>query len=91
VARDLERLIEALRRASPQTVESVVGRISEAISLLGAHPLLGRPIEHGLRELVISRGRTGYLAAYRFLPEEELILILSIRHQREAGFFDPDA
>jgi hypothetical protein len=34
--------------------------IEEAVTLLRRHPLIGRPVEQALRELVISRGKTGY-------------------------------
>ena len=50
------------------------------------HPEIGRKVHFGQRELVISRGRTGYLALYRFLPHIDRILILALRHQREAGY-----
>lgn len=42
---------------------------------------------HGdLRELVISYGRTGYVALYRFLPLRDEVRVLAIRHQREIGY-----
>jgi plasmid stabilization system protein ParE len=40
-----------------------------------------------LRELVISRGRTGYVALYSFEEDRDAVLILAIRHQREAGYW----
>ena len=42
-------------------------------------------VEHGLRELVISRGRSGCLALYRFDLSRNLVRILAIRHQRESA------
>lgn len=50
------------------------------------HPLLGRAAEDGRRELIISCGRYGSIAKYRGLPAEDLVLILAVRHQREAGY-----
>jgi hypothetical protein len=35
------------------------------VDILKRHPEIDRPVEDGLRELVISRGRTGYVALYR--------------------------
>jgi plasmid stabilization system protein ParE len=67
-----------------------VGLIEEAVELLIRHPLIGRPIEHGLRELVISRGRTGYVALYSFEEDQDAVLVLAIRHQREAGYLGQD-
>ena len=53
-----------------------------------ATPLIGRPAPHSLRELVISKGQSGYVALYRFLPSKDRIEILAICHQRESGFVD---
>ena len=63
-----------------------VGLITTAIDTLEDHPLIGRAYSPDVRELVISRGRTGYVALYRFLPGRDLIAILAIRHQRESGY-----
>ena len=56
-----------------------------AVELLPRHPLIGRPVEQGMRELVISRRRPGYVALYGFEEDLDAVLILAIRHQREAG------
>ena len=87
---DLEGLVGGLLEADPQRARQVIRRVAEAVELLGSHPLLGRPAESGLRELVISQGDTGYVALYRYLPGEEAVLVLSIRTQEEAGYADPD-
>jgi len=59
--------------------------VIEAVEVLSAHPLIGRHAELGLRELVISSGRTGFVALYRYRDDHEIVRILAIRHQREAG------
>lgn len=84
---DLERLTDFLIEADPKVALETVGLIEEAVGLLARHPLIGRPVEHPLRELVISRGRTGYVALYSFEEERDAVLILAIRHQREAGYW----
>jgi plasmid stabilization system protein ParE len=53
---------------------------------LAEHPLVGRATNGELRELVISFGRTGYVALYRFFAERSEIRILGIRHQRELDY-----
>lgn len=63
-----------------------VDAILDALSVLRRHPLIGRPAEEGLRELVISRGDSGYVALYRYTQAEELVSILAVRHQREQGY-----
>ncbi len=64
--------------------------IFNALEILVQHPELGRKVHFGQRQLVISRGRSGYLALYRFLPRIDpsrgQVLVLAVRHQREAGY-----
>jgi plasmid stabilization system protein ParE len=60
--------------------------IRSAVDALALHPLIGRPREPDLRELVISFGRTGYVALYRFLPQLDEVRVLVIRHQRELNY-----
>jgi plasmid stabilization system protein ParE len=55
----------------------------DAVEVLARHPLIGRSVEHGLRELVISRGKSGYVALYDFREPQDAVLVLAIRHQRE--------
>lgn len=83
---DLERLTDFLIEADPVAAIATVDLITEAVQILENHPLIGRPAEHGLRELVISRGRSGYLALYSHEQEQDTVLVLAVRHQREAGF-----
>lgn len=83
---DLERVTEFLLETEPDAASETVGLITTAIETLEDHPLIGRAYSPDIRELVISRGRTGYVALYRFLPARDLVAILSIRHQRESGY-----
>lgn len=82
---DLERLVTFAeeRGATPADVLDV---ISDAISILARHPLIGRIVEHSLRELVISRGRSGYIALYDYDQTADRVVVLAIRAQREAGY-----
>ena len=83
---DLERLCEFLAHRDPGAAEQTVELILTAVEILGKHPFIGRAAEAGLRELVISRGKSGYLALHRYDEELGRVLVLSIRHQREAGY-----
>lgn len=83
---DLERLTDFLLESDPAAAAETVDLIAEAVSILKHHPMIGRPVDHDVRELIISRGRTGYVALYSVEPEHDAVLILSIRHQREAGY-----
>ena len=62
------------------------GEIIIALDVLEHNPLIGRPVANGKRELVIGRSTQGYLARYRYVPEIEIVFVLAIRSQREAGY-----
>ncbi|MBY0577064.1 MAG: type II toxin-antitoxin system RelE/ParE family toxin [Gallionellaceae bacterium] len=85
---DLERIFQFLEQEVPEFAIAAGEEIVDATTILQRHPLIGRPAPHNLRELVISKGRSGYVALYRFLPAKDRIDILAIRHQRECGFID---
>lgn len=82
--RDLERLSGFLIEQSPADAQATAPLIASALSALKQHPLIGRPVEEGLRELLISRGRSGYVALYRYDPASDTAVVLAVRHQREA-------
>ena len=84
--RHLERIFEFIAERDPGHALQTVQRIREAIMILERHPLIGRAAEEGRRELVISHGRTAYLALFRWNPRAETVLVLAIRHSREAGY-----
>lgn len=83
---DLERLADFLLEADPVEALETVALISEAVEILENHPLVGHPAERDLRELTISRGRTGYVALYSYEEQHDTVLVLALRHQREAGY-----
>lgn len=83
---DFDRIIEHLLETSPDTAAVTLERIRDAIEILAEHPLIGRKADEERRELVISRGVSGYLALYRFDSAFGVVRILRIRHQREAGY-----
>jgi plasmid stabilization system protein ParE len=85
---DLERIVDSLLGSSPESAGEALHKIRTAIEVLGLHPLLGRRVQAEIRELVISWGATGYLALYRFDAAPQIVRILRIRHQREAGYTD---
>lgn len=86
---DLARLAAFLLDNDPDVALETYDVIASAIDMLAVHPLIGRIAEHGFRELAISRGKSGYLALYEYRDSDDLVLVLAIRHQREAGYTDP--
>jgi plasmid stabilization system protein ParE len=85
-ADDLERLTDFLLESAPEAALDTVDIILDGLGILARHPLVGRPLASGLRELVISRGRTGYLALYRYDAQANLALVLAVKHQRESDY-----
>lgn len=83
---DVDRVFTFYARDDAELAAAQVEAIAEAIGILAHHPLVGRPLRDGVRELIISRGRSGFVALYRFSPRDELVRILRIRHQRESGY-----
>lgn len=82
----LERAFDFLARHDPDAAVAAARAIRTATSLLADHPFVGRRVRGEIRELVISHGRTGYVALYRFVPAAGQVRILAIRHQRELGY-----
>lgn len=85
---DLERLFRFLAEHDPHIAGDSAAAMRSAVEMLASHPLAGRRVEGELRELVISYGKTGYVALYRFLPVVDQVRMLSFRHQRELDFPD---
>jgi plasmid stabilization system protein ParE len=83
---DLERLFDFIAAHDPKRARERMLSVRRAFELPADHPLLGRSAEDGRRELILSRGKHGYVAKYRWLPADDIILILAVRHQLEAGY-----
>ena len=83
---DTDRVFEFLVEQDPPSAIKAAAAIRHAVETLAEHPLIGRNVSGGLRELVISFGKTGYVALYWFFPERAEIWILGIRHQRELDY-----
>ena len=81
--RDFERLAEFLRESDPRAAAETIPLILDGLRVLATYPLIGRPIDEGRRELLIFRGRTGYVAQYAFRAVADEVVLLAIRHQRE--------
>jgi len=62
---DVPRLADFLAENDEEVACETLELFRSAFAPLELHPFLGRPAEHGLRELVISRGKTGYVRPLR--------------------------
>ena len=83
---DLERLEEFLTLENDPLAYGLLDYLMQALLILTRQPGIGRPVSQGVRELIISRHRTSYLAKYEYDEEAQLIRVTRIRHQRESGY-----
>ena len=83
---DLLRLEEFLTESNDAMVGELLDFVLDALQVLTHQPGIGRPVEGGMRELIISRNRSGYLARYEFDDVIDVVLVARIRHQRESGY-----
>ena len=85
-AQELEELVDFLRTHQAEYAVETIDLILNALNILEQHPHIGRLVQNQLRELIISRGKTGYVALYEYDEAADVVLVLAIRHQREAGY-----
>ena len=86
VGEDFERIIDHLARYEVADIPSRISGIIQAIAVLERNPLIGRPTREDKRELIIGRRGRGYVALYRYVPEIDIVFVLALRSQREAGY-----
>jgi plasmid stabilization system protein ParE len=82
----LEQVFEFIAQNDPARALKTIQRIREAVLILEHHPLIGRSVEEGRRELIVSRGHSAHVVLYRWLPADETVLILAIRDAKQAGY-----
>lgn len=83
---DFERILEHLSRHDGRDPASRLEDLVESIDILRRNPMISRPLPGGLRELIIGRGARGYVALYLYVAESDVVFVLAIRSQREAGY-----
>lgn len=83
---DLDRIADHMLAHEVNDVEARMAELLDALQLLVLHPLIGRPVAGGLRELVIGRGSRGYVALYGYDEARNEVVVNAVRAQREAGY-----
>ena len=83
---DFDRFLHHLARYDASDAPQRIGDIVQALEILATSPLIGRPVKGGKRELVIGRASRGNLALYRYVPAIDIVFVLALRSQREAGY-----
>jgi len=84
---DVARLYDFLAPKSREAAKRAVKSIRQGVKALAKHPEMGRPVEEmppEFREWLIEFGHGAYIALYNYAGKE--IVILAVRHGREAGY-----
>ncbi len=86
VGEDFDRILDHLAKYQVEHPELRIREIIEALNVLEHNPLIGRPVANDKRELIIGRGSRGYIALYRYVTDIDIVFVLALRSQREAGY-----
>ena len=84
---DVQRLYRFLASKNIYAARRGVQAIRQGVKVLTLQPGVGRPIDDlpvEFREWLIDFGDSGYVARYRL--DTDVIVVLAVRHQKEAGF-----
>lgn len=84
----LERCRLFLAEKNPLAAARAARAIAQHFELLETEPEIGRPWEElpQLREILIPFGDSGFVALYRYEPNDNALYVLAFRHQKEAGY-----
>lgn len=84
--RDFDRNADHLQRHEVENIAARIDAIVAALDVLRHSPLIGRPVGGNLRELVIGRSSRGYVVLYRHVADLDMVFVMALRAQREAGY-----
>jgi plasmid stabilization system protein ParE len=87
---DFDRFFDHMSRFDVDAAPERIAQILQAIQVLAASPLIGRPVKGGQRELVIGTAARGYVALYRYVTDIDTVFMLAVRSQRESGYKHKD-
>ena len=85
--RDVQRLYRFLAPKNQDAAKRAVSAIRNGVNVLSLQPAMGRPVpdmDDEFRDWIIDFGDSGYVARYRL--DASNLIILAVRHQKEAGF-----
>jgi len=83
----LARIHVFLADIDPDAAQQALNAIEAGVDILEQFPNAGRPaddLESDHRELLIPFGGSGYALFYQVIGE--VVLILAVKHQKEAGY-----
>jgi plasmid stabilization system protein ParE len=83
---DFDRFLDHLELHEVEAAPARIEEIIAGVQILTHSPEIGRPAKGGKRELVIGQGARGHVALYRYVADIDMVFIVAIRSQREAGY-----
>ncbi len=86
VGDDFDRILDHLAQYQVENPALRIREFIEALNVLEHNPMIGRPANNDMRELVIGRSSHGYVALYRYIAEIDTVFVLAVRSQQEAGY-----
>ena len=86
IGEDFDRILEHLFQYEVADAAYRIEEILQAMSVLEHNPMIGWRVQADLRELIIGKQSRGYVALYHSIPEIDIVFVLAIRSQREAGY-----
>ncbi|WP_338847278.1 type II toxin-antitoxin system RelE/ParE family toxin [Massilia sp. W12] len=84
---DMQRHYRFLANKDVAVAKRAIRALRAGVNILSHQPEMGRQIDNlpaEFRDWLIDFGASGYVVRYRGGPE--IITLLRVRHQREAGF-----
>ena len=84
---DVQRLYRFLADKNMEAAKRAIKTIRAGVKILEQHPAAGKPaedIEPEYREWLVNFGDSGYVILYRY--DRQIVIIVAVRHQKEAGF-----
>jgi plasmid stabilization system protein ParE len=84
---DVQRLYRFLALKNQDAAKRAATAIRQGVKVLSLQPDIGKPVDamdDEFRDWIIDFGDSGYVARYRL--DAEHVIILAVRHQKEAGF-----
>lgn len=85
----VQRLYTFLAEKDADVARAAAALILKQADLLEKFPQAGRPtddLEPEYRELLIPFGGAGYVLLYHFAESGDVVTVLAIKHQKEAGY-----
>jgi plasmid stabilization system protein ParE len=85
--RDIARLHRFLAPKDPNAARRAIRAIRQGVKVLESYPEIGRPVQEmptEFREWFIPFGNSSYIVLYR--RDGEAVVLLAIRHSKEAGY-----